>query len=101
MEHGKDAAEKVCGVVMYENWEVQVLWRDGVLVGRCRPADGSGEVWQTPPCTTAQRLWWFVDKYFLLVLELFPARHCPERTQLRVELMALARRGLAQGAGGV
>lgn len=78
--------------MQYEGWEIGLCRQCGMLAACCRDLSGGADVWQSPPCETARKLWWAVDRYFLWELELFPARRCPEREQFREKFMELAQR---------
>ena len=70
-------------------YQLKVLLQEDALVAAVYDLRMEFDDWQSPPCETAQELWWYVDRYFLWELEFFPSRRCPEREQLREELMEL------------
>lgn len=73
-------------------YEIEVSRQGDALVACVHDLRGETGNWHSPPCETAQQLWWYVDRYLVWELEYFPARHCPERLQFREEFMELARR---------
>lgn len=78
--------------MQYESWEIELCRQGGMMAACCRDLSGEADSWRSPPCETAQKLWWYVDRYFLWELELFPTRRCPERNQFQAEFFELAKR---------
>ena len=70
-------------------YQIKVSRQRGALVAAVYDLREEFSDWQSPPCETAQELWWYVNRYFMWELEYFPSRQCSEREQLRKEVLEL------------